>query len=134
MEVVWYLSAGAGLGVTGPARIQHWILLFGEVSGNLRLIVADFAEWIAMERPPWDSYCTLMSGHLIVWYRNPGVRSVGVGGTWWRLVPKCVLKVAVQDADEGCITDQLCGGMEDWIENGIHSIILLWQQHAQKEE
>ena len=76
----------------------------------------------------------LMLGSLIGLDKHPGVRPVGVGETWRRLMAKCVLKVAGQEAKEACGTDQLCGGMEADIEGGIHAMRLLWQQHVQEED
>ena len=52
-EVTGRLSRGAGTGGTDSVSLHHWLLSFGAPSGELRLIVADFAEWLSNGRPPW---------------------------------------------------------------------------------
>ena len=59
------LSVGARPGGTDSVLLQHWILRFGAASGELRLIVRDFMEWLGNGRPPWAAYRALMSGRLI---------------------------------------------------------------------
>ena len=67
------LSGGAGPDGTDSVSLQHWLLSFGAASGELRLIVADFKEWLSN---------TMMSGRLIALDKQPGVRPVGVRETW----------------------------------------------------
>ena len=71
-------------GISEPPLLDH-----GFWSGELRLIVADFTKWLSNGRPPWAAYRAMMSGWLI----EPGVRPVGVGETWRRLIAKCLLQV-----------------------------------------
>ena len=40
------LSGGEGPGRTDSVSLQHWFLSFRAASGELRLIVVDFGEWI----------------------------------------------------------------------------------------
>ena len=74
-----------------------------------------------------------MSGRLIGLYKCPGVRPVGVGETWWRILERCVLVLTGEEAKEACRTEQLCGGLEAGIEGGIHVVHLMWQQRVQEE-
>ena len=80
-EVAGHLSGGAGPGGTDLVSLQHWLLRFGAASGELRLTVADFAEWLGKGQPPWAAYRALMSGQLIALDKQPGIRPVGVGET-----------------------------------------------------
>ena len=59
-----------------------------------------------------------------------------MGETWLQMLKKCVLVVMGEEAEakEACGTEQLCGGLETGIEVGVHSVRLLWQQHAQEED
>ena len=60
-EVAGRLSVGAVLGGGYSVSLQYWLLRFGAASGELRLIVADFVEWLRNGRPQWATYCTKMS-------------------------------------------------------------------------
>ena len=92
-EVVGRLSGDDGSGGTDSASLQHWLLIFGAASGELRLAVVGFAEWLKNERPLWATYRALMRGRLIALDRQPGVRLDGVEETWGRKMEKCVLHV-----------------------------------------
>ena len=59
------LSVWAGPGGTESVSLQHWLLQFGVASGELRLIVGGFREWMSNGRPPWAAYRTLMRGRLV---------------------------------------------------------------------
>ena len=128
------LSGGASPGGTDLVSLQHWLLRFGAASRELRLIVAEFGEWICNGRPLWAAYCAMMSGGLIALEKCPGIRPVGIGETWRRLLEKCLLRVTGQEAKAACGTEQLAGGLEAGIEGAIHSMRLLWEQHSQEEE
>ena len=67
------ISGRAGPGGTKSVCLQHWLLFFGVESGELRLIVADFTEWLSNGCPPWAAYQDMMSGRLIALYKQPGV-------------------------------------------------------------
>ena len=57
-----------------------------------------------------------MANRLIALDKCPGVRPVGVGEIWRRLLAKCVLVVAGGEAKEACGSEQLCAGLEEGIE------------------
>ena len=59
------LLGWAGSGGTDLVSLQHWLLSFGVASGELRLIVGDFTEWMGNGWSPWAAYRALMSGQLI---------------------------------------------------------------------
>ena len=105
--------------------LQHWLLRFGAASREIRLIVTDFAEWLSNGRPPWAAYRSIMSGRLIALDKQPRVRLVGVGETWWRFMVKCLLQVTGQEAKAAYGTEQIPDGVEEGIEDGIHAMRLL---------
>ena len=70
--------------------------------------MSDFEEWVVNGQTPWDAYRDLVSRRLITLYKQPGVRPVGVGGTWFRLMTKCVLQVT-GDRKKGSIRDGASG-------------------------
>ena len=83
-----------------------------------------------MGGPPWATYFTMMSGRLIVLDKNPGIRPVGIGETWQRLLAKCLLPVTGQEAKVACGTEQLAGRVEAGIKVVIHAAHLQWAQHS----
>ena len=46
------LSREVGPGGIDSVSLQHWFLRFGAASGELRLIVGNFTEWLSNGRPP----------------------------------------------------------------------------------
>ena len=100
VEVVRRLSGGTGPGGTDSISLHHWLLSFGKDDGKLLQIVAEFAEWLKKERPPWAAYRTLVYGRLISLDKHPVVQPEGFGKNWQIMISKCVLEVAGQEAKE----------------------------------
>ena len=46
----------------------------------------------------------MIIGQLIVLDKQPGVRPVKVGETWWQLMAKCLLRVMGQESKATCGT------------------------------
>ena len=128
------ISGVAGPGGMDSVSLQHWLLRFMVTSGELRLIVADFTEWLSNGRPPWAAYRAMMSGRLIALDTQPGVIPVGVGETWRRLMENCLLQVTGQEVKATCGTEQLTSGVEALIEGGIHAMRILCQENYQEED
>ena len=133
-SVVGRLSGGDGPGGTDSVRLQNWLLRFGAASGELRLIVTYFTEWLSNGQPTWYAYRAIMSGRLIALDKQPGVRTVGVGETWRRLMTKCLIWVTGQESKAACRTKQLAGDVEAGIEGGIHAMCVLCQENSQEED
>ena len=87
-----------------------------------------------MGSPPCAAYRALMSDRLIALDKSPGIRPVGIGETWRRLLAKCLLRVSGQEAKVACGTEQLAGGVEAGIEGAIHAARLQWAKHSHKED
>ena len=47
---------------------------------------------------------------------------------------KCLLRVTEPEAKLACGTIQLAGGVEVGIEGAIHTMRVLWEEHAQEED
>ena len=75
-----------------------------------------------------------MSGQLIALDKQPGIRPVGVGETWRRLMAKCLMQVTGQETKAACGTSQLSGGVEAGIEVAIHAMLILWEEHSLEED
>ena len=128
------LLGGSGPGGKYSVSLQHWLLRLGAASAELRLIVGDFIEWIANGPPPWAAYQELMSGRLIALDKQPGIRPVGVGETWRRMMAKCLLRVVGPEAKAACGTTQLTGGVEAGIEGATHAMRVLWEENQTEED
>ena len=123
--VAGQLLGGARPGGTALVSLQHWLLRFGAASGELRLIVGDFVEWLGNGRSPWSAYRALMSSLLIALDKQPGIRPVGVGETWRTLMAKCLLQVAGPESKAVCRRTKLAGGVKVGIEGSIHTMRVL---------
>ena len=134
MNVAWKLSGAGGPGGIDAAALSQWLLRFGEASQRLRCAVASLACWMANDFPPWAALRALMSNRLLALDKCPGVRPVGIGEIWRRLLAKCVLKVAGGEAKEACGNTQLCAGLEAGIEGAVHAARSLWEENEEEEE
>ena len=76
----------------------------------------------------------MMAGWLMALDKSPGIRLVGIGETWRRLLAKCLLLVTGKETKAACGMEQLAGGVEAGVEGAIHAARLQWMQHSQEEE
>ena len=81
-------------------------------------------------RTPWSTYRALMSGRLIALDKQPGIRPVGVGETWGRLMVKCLMRVTGTEVKAACGTTQLARRVEVGIEGAIDAMRILWEEHT----
>ena len=128
------LSGRSGPGGTDYEALQGWLINFGEYSIRLCISVETFVDWLANGSPPWAAYRAFMSGRIIVLEKQPGVRLVGAGETWWRIFTKIVLKVMGPEATMACQDEQLCYGLKVGINGAIHGVQSLWDKHSSTEE
>jgi hypothetical protein len=106
-KVARRLSGGAGLGGVNSTFLKQVLLRHGNSSRRLRKTMASFAEWMANSYPPWAAYRALRMGRLIALDKSPGVRPVGIGEIWSRLIAKIVLVEAGTEAKHACGDNQL---------------------------
>ena len=116
------LSGAAGPGGTDAVALQNWLLRFGAESEQLRRELAAWAHWLSNEHPPWAAYRALMACRLIALDKQPGVRPVGIGEVYRRLLAKCVIAVIGQQATAACGNLNLCAGLPAGIEGAVHAV------------
>ena len=58
-------------------ELRNWLLCFGCLSEELRVVVTRLADWMANSSPPWSAYRALMAFHLVALDKRPGVLPVG---------------------------------------------------------
>ena len=95
---------------------------------RLRRAVASLAHWMSNDFPPWAATCTLLSNRLMALEKCPGIRLIGIGEIWRRLLTKCVLKVAGAETKDACGNAQLCAGLEAGIEGAVHTTYTLFAE------
>eukprot|EP00978_Attheya_sp_CCMP212_P005533 scaffold12431_cov57-Attheya_sp.AAC.8 len=133
-KVVRRLSGAAGPRGMDATSLQHWLLRFGTSSQRLRNAVADLADWMANETPPWAATRAMLACRLLALNKWPGIRPIGIGEVWQRLTTKVVLEVTVDAAKAMCGDSQLCVGLEAGVEGGIHAMRLIWEEHKMEGE
>ena len=124
----------SGPGGTESEELQGWLLQFGEDSTRLRTSVETSVYWLANCIPPWAAYCEFMSVRLIALDKQPGVRPVGVGETWWSIFANIVLKITGPEATMACQDDQMCAGIRVVIDGVIHRVQALWDKKSTMED
>ena len=119
--VAHHLKGSGGPSGTDGASMKKWILHFGPVSRKLQKEITNLIEWIGNEKVPWEAIKGLMASRLVALDKSPGVRPIGVGEIWRRLLAKVVLRVTGKEATDACGSDQLCAGVEGGIEAGVRA-------------
>ena len=64
-------DAAAALGAEA-IEMRNWLLRFGCVSEELRVVVTSLADWMANSSPPWAAYCALMACRVVTLDKRPG--------------------------------------------------------------
>jgi hypothetical protein len=121
-KVASKLLGGAGPAGTDAVDLRNWLLRFGAESEYLRNSLASIAEWLANESPPWAAYRALMACRLVALDKSPGVRPVGIGEVYRRLLAKCVLATVGHKAMGAAGNLNLCAGLPARIEGAIHAV------------
>jgi hypothetical protein len=125
-EVASKLSGAAGPGGTDAIALANWLLRFGAESELLRREMAAWASWLANSHPPWAAYRALMACRLVALDKQPGVRPVGIGEIYRRLIAKCAIAVVGHQATSACGNLNLCAGLPAGIEGAVHAVREAW--------
>jgi len=128
------LHGASGLGGVDSPMLKTWLLRYKQSSVKLQQAIATFAQWIANEIVPWAAIRSLMANRLVALDKNPGVRPIGIGSSWRRLLAKILLLLAGESATEACGADQVCAGLQSGIEGAIHAAAAVWKEHANEPE
>ena len=79
-DVMWVaskLSGTAGALVAESIELINWLLRFGCVPEELRVVIARLSECMANSSPPWAAYCALMACRLVAMDKSSGECPVG---------------------------------------------------------
>jgi hypothetical protein len=116
------LSGAAGPSGVDATDLSNWLLRFGKESAALREELASWANWLSNASPPWAAYRALMACRLVALDKQPGVRPVGIGESYRRLIAKCVIAHVGHQATAACDNLNLCAGLAAGIEGAIHAV------------
>ena len=92
----------------------------------LRRAIAEVGNWLANTAPPWVAYRALVACHLVALNKRPGVRPIGIGEVFLRLLAKCVLALCGSVAKLACGDKNVCSGLLMGIEGAVHAIRNKW--------
>jgi len=124
------LSGGAGpCGVEG-FTLKNWLLRHGETSEALRVEIANWVCWLSNGSPPYAAYRALNTVRALAADKRPGVRPLGCGETWMRLIANCNHLQSKVGATNACGNTQLCAGLQSGIEANLHAVKAIWPQSA----
>jgi hypothetical protein len=124
------LSGGAGpCGVDG-IMLKNWMLRHGAHSENLRAEIAEWVCWLSNGSPPYAAYHALNTVRELAADKRPGVRPLGCGKTWMRLIANCNHVQSKVGATTACGNTQLCAGLQSGIEANLHAVRAIWPQSA----
>jgi hypothetical protein len=121
------ISGAAGPGGTDAVALQSWLLRFGAESERLRAEMADLTLWLSNSHPPYAAYRALMACRLVALDKQPGVRPVGIGEIYRRLIAKCAISVIGHQATTACGNLNLCAGLPAGIEGAVHAVRQAWK-------
>ena len=121
-SVATRLTGAAGPDGVDSVDLKHWLLRFGKESEALRQELAHWTDWLANHHPPWAAYRALMAGRLVALDKQPGVRPLGIGSIFRRLMAKSVIKVIGRQATHSCGSLNLCAGLPAGIEGAVHAM------------
>lgn len=121
-RVATRLSGAAGPDGVDSVDLRNWLLRFGHESDLLRTEMAKWCEWLANSHPPWAAYRGLMAGRLVALDKLPGVRPLGIGSIFRRLLAKGLIAVIGQQATSACSNLNLCAGLPAGIEGAVHAV------------
>ncbi len=72
------MSGSAGPSSFNTVMMRNCLLWYGRALSELRQEMADWAEWLSNESPPWAAYCALMCRRLVALDKQSGVRPVAI--------------------------------------------------------
>ena len=94
--------------------MQLWLKQYGRFSKFLREEIALFVEWLSNESPSWAAIKAFMVGRLLALNKLPGILPLGCGKTLSCLFAKCLLHVAMSEAELTCGTGHILCRFACW--------------------
>ena len=108
--------------------LRSWMLRHGAHSERLRAKLAHWVGWLSNGSPLYAAYRALNMVRELAADKHPGVRPLGCGETWMRLIANCNLMQSREMATVACGNTQLCAGLRSGIEASLHEVRAIWPQ------
>ena len=129
IHVAHLMQGGAGPGGCDAVHWQDSLLCYGAHHERLHKSVASLCHRLANSIVPWADIRGLITSHLIVLDKCPGVRPVGIGEALWRVVSKAICLVTRFDAEEVCGVTQLCAKTRAGIKGAVDALSELFEEN-----
>jgi hypothetical protein len=127
-KVATRLSGAPGPSGVDAVDLQNWLLRYGNESSALQEELAEWASSLANQHPPWAAYRALMACQPVALDKEPGMRPVGIGEIFRRLLAKTILLVVGKYATCACGNLNLCAGLKAGIERVVHALRDTWEE------
>ena len=110
--------------------LRNWLLRHEVHSERLREELATWVCWLSNGSPPYAAYRGLNTVRELAADKRPGIRPLGCGETWMRLIANCNHMQTRELATVACGNTQLCAGLRSGIEANLHAVKAIWPQSA----
>ena len=90
----------------------------------------EFFPLVSQWEPALGGLPCIISGCLVVLYKQPCVRLVGVVETWRRIFAKILLKVTVPKATMTFQDYQLCARLKAEIDGAVNIVQAIWDGNS----
>ena len=93
-----------------------------------------FVKWALNTFPSWATIQAIIAGQLPTANKMLGIRLLGCGNIWRRLLTKCHLCVTGEETEIACGANQLYNDMRAVIEASIHAMCMQWDVNSTLED
>ena len=115
------LQGSGGPDGVDAVECKRWILRHGLASAHLQAEMAQWANWLGNDKVAWARTRAFMAARSIPLDKEPGVRPVGVGCIFRRVIAKAFLEEARPQATSACGISNLCCGLAAGIEGAFNA-------------
>ena len=124
------LHGAAGPSGVDAIMLKAWLTRHGAASDALRVEMAEWASWIGCTKPDYAKIRALNNVRLLAVDKEPGVRPLGCGEIWMRLISGTILDQCKERARDACNNVQLCAGLQAGIEGATHAMLEIFPELA----
>ena len=124
------LHGAAGPSGVDAIMLKAWLTRHGAASDALRFEMAEWATWLGCFKPEYAKIRALNHVRLLAVDKEPGVRPLGCGEIWMRLISGTILDQCKERARDACNNVQLCAGLQAGIEGATHAMLDVFPELA----